>query len=107
MEKIIVYKPEFENQIQMIVDILFEKEYFGFLESAMDYGEKIYDFIFENIDLPISRKTPISHQKFGKYYLKYKVNHHTTWYIFFDKMDEKYIVNHILNNHSKDFPELL
>ena len=51
MEKIIVYKPEFENQIQMIVDILFEKEYFGFLESAKDYREKIYDLDFENIEL--------------------------------------------------------
>lgn len=107
MEKIIVYKPEFEWQIQKIVDVLFEEEYFGFLENATDYGNKIYDFIFENIEKPISKNTPEKFRKHGKYYLKYKANNRTTWYIFFDKKDHRFLVNHILNNHSKNFTELL
>lgn len=43
----------------------------------------------------------------GKKYLKYASNKRTTWYIFFDQKDDKFLINHILNNHSQDFLELL
>ncbi|MBU4538267.1 MAG: hypothetical protein L6264_10465 [Weeksellaceae bacterium] len=93
--------------INKLIDVLFEYEYFGYRSSAVSYTDKIYAFIAENIDKPIVRFTPPSHQKYGKKYLKYKANPQTTWYIFFDQKEGKYLVNHILNNHSKDFPELL
>ena len=107
MEKIIVYNPDFEKQIQKIVDVLFDEEYFGYIEFAIDYVNRIYDFIFQNINKPISKPTPKKFKKFGKYYIKYKANNRTFWYIFFDKKDNQYLVNYILNNHSQDFPDLI
>ena len=107
MEKIIVYSDEFEDFINDLVDILYEQDYFGFEESAMNYGAKIYDFIFENIDLPITKNSPSKLQKFGKKYLKYKANHQTTWYIFFNQKGNRFLVNYITNNHAQNFPELL
>lgn len=47
--------------------------------------------------------TPENFKKFGKKFIKYKANNNTSWYIFFD---QKILVNHIINNHSQDFPEL-
>lgn len=107
MENLIFYTSEFENQINEIIDILFDDMYFGFKESAINYGDRIYDFILKNIDKPISKLSPKNFQKFGKFYIKYKANENTTWYIFFDRKDNRFLVNHILNNHTNDFPELL
>ncbi|MNK28150.1 hypothetical protein D3C87_465190 [compost metagenome] len=103
----IFYSDEFEIQINEIIDVLFDRGYLGFRESAIEYGDRIYDFIFKNIDKPISKFLPEKFQKFGKFYIKYKSNENTTWYIFFDKKDNRFLINHILNNHSNDFPELL
>lgn len=103
----IFYSQEFESQINCIIDVLFEEGYFGFRESAENYGAKIYDFIKYNIDSPTSKTSPSLFQKYGHFYIRYKANEQTTWYIFFDKKDTRYLVNFILNNHSQDFPELL
>ena len=107
MENLIFYSDEFENQINEIIDVLFDGGYLGFKESAIEYGDRIYDFIFKNIDKPISKFSPEKFQKFGKFYIKYKANENTNWYIFFDRKDNRFLINHILNNHTSDFPELL
>ena len=79
----VVFSEEFHQAIEELVEILFIKEYFGFRTSCQNYADKIYDFVEENIEVPVSRETPLSHRKYGKYYLKYKANHNTTWYVFF------------------------
>ena len=107
MEKVIVYKDEFENQINDLIDILIFKKYFSFEEDAVNYTEKIYDFIYQNIEKPLSRISPKKFKKYGKKFLKYKANHQTYWYIFFDQNDNKFLVNYILNSNSNDFPELI
>lgn len=107
METIIVYNNEFENEIDELLRVLFLNNYFGFEDSAFKYVEKIYDFIKVNISKPISRNTPKKLQKFGKKFLKYKANNQTYWYIFFDQKGSQILINHIFNNHSQDFPDLI
>ena len=107
MEKVVVFAEEFHQDIENLITVLFEKEYFGFKSDCQSYAEKIYDFVEDNIDLPVSKITPLSFHKFGKRYLKYKANHRTTWYIFFTEKNGRFLVTHILNNHSKDFLDLL
>lgn len=103
----IIFSEEFHQSIEKLVEILFFKKYFGFKTDCQLYADKIYDFIESNISLPISKLSPATFKKFGREYIKYKANTQTTWYIFFDQKEGRYLVNHILNNHSKDFPELL
>ena len=107
MEVIIVYKDEFEYQINELIDILIERKYFAFKDSAVNYTNKIYDFIENKINFLISKKSPKKFEKYGKKYLRYKANNQTFWNIFFDQKEGKFLVNYILNNHSQDFPELL
>lgn len=107
MEKIIFYSDDFEHSIKNLIDILYQNEYFGFEDSAIFYTDKIFDFIEYNIELPISKDSPENFKKFGEKFLKYKANNRTTWYIFFDQKGNKFLVNHILNNHHQDFPELI
>ena len=81
---IIVYKDEFEDQINDLVDVLIFKKYFSFEEDAVNYTKKIYDFIFENIQFPIFKNSPEKFKKYGKKFIRYKANHQTFVYIFFD-----------------------
>jgi len=68
LEKVI-YLPEIENYINNLIDVLFEKEYFGFLEYSKMYVSKLIDCIDQNIHFiqpKISAKQLI-HK--GKYYI--------------------------------------
>ena len=107
MEKVVIFSDDFHHSLEELVEILYDEDYFGFKIDCHLYVDKIYDIIESSIDYPISRNSPESFQKCGKKYLRYKANNHTFWYIFFDEKDNRFLINHILNNHSKDFPELL
>ncbi|MBC7557240.1 MAG: hypothetical protein H7195_09805 [Chryseobacterium sp.] len=107
MEEVIIYSQEFHELVEELIEILFTKEYFGFKIDCHFYAEKIYDFIDLNIDKPISKKSPRKFEKYGDNFIKYKVNHQTFRFIFFDQKENHFLVNFILNNHSNEFPELL
>ncbi|WP_262148032.1 hypothetical protein [Chryseobacterium foetidum] len=107
MGEIIVYSDEFHESIENLIRILYVKEYFGFEIDCQLYAEKIYDFVDYNIHKPIGRNTPEALQKFGKIFIKYKANHRTSWFIFYDQKDNQFLINHIINNHSQEFPELM
>ena len=48
-----------------LILVLYVKEYFGFIESAEVYVERIYDFIVDNIENSTQRTTPINLKKLG------------------------------------------
>ncbi|MGC4129911.1 MAG: hypothetical protein QM564_10280 [Bergeyella sp.] len=104
---IVIFSEGFHLQIEELIEILFEKEYFGFEEDCYIYAGKIYDFVEDSIEKPISKATPEKFKKHGKFYIKYKANHRTHWYIFFNQKGNQILVNYILNNHNHDFPELI
>lgn len=99
MEKVI-----FENAVLQYFDdlvyILFKDEYFGFAESAQNYTDKIVNFIISNISSFPNKNTPKPLQYLGLNYIFYKSNARTTWYIFFEKRDQNYLITGILNNNS-------
>lgn len=100
MEKIIIsYTPEVEQYLNNLIDILFNKEYFGFIENAIEYVVNIINDIEINIHNKKHQTTPQELIKFGKYYIAYKANNKTSWYIFFDKKDNRYLIKYITNNH--------
>lgn len=107
MEEIIIFSEEFHQSIEDLVEILFVKNFFGFEEDCQNYGDRIYDFVINNIVLPNSKISPENFQKYGRKYLRYDAKNQTSWYIFFHQKDHRFLVNHILNNHSQEFPELL
>jgi hypothetical protein len=89
-----------------LTQLLFEKEYFGFEDAAHDYVDKIYNFIeFDLITFP-HKRTPNSLKKFGSKYLFYRPNNRTTWYIFFENYQNRYLITFITNNHEEIAKEL-
>ena len=103
----IIYSPLFINELDNLAKILYQYKYFSFVVDVDIYIDKIYDFLESNIEYPIAKNSPESFQKFGKKFIKYKANNQTTWYIFFDQKRNQFIGNHMLNNHSQHFSELL
>lgn len=104
MEKVEIFfkKEVVEEFFNALVLELFEKDYFSNLESAIEYKEKIIFFIKNSISLFPAKKSPKKLQIFGSYYIFYKANQNTTWYILFERFDNKFLIKHITNNHSKD-----
>lgn len=103
----VTYSSLFIIQLDDLAQILYTKKYFSFIEDVDQYIDKIYDFVENNIEHQTTKVTPSKFHQFGKKFIKYRANTNTTWYIFFDQKDNQFIINHILNNHSHDFPELL
>jgi len=105
LEKII-----FENSVLEYFDnlffALFEEEYFGFPESAQNYIDKIVGFVVSSISSFPHKKTPKSLQYLGLNYIFYKPNTRTTWYVFFEKRDQSYLITAIINNNSLEVSEL-
>jgi len=103
VEKInIIYESNVENYLNDLVHILFEEEYFGFMDSSIIFKDKIIDFIEDNIVSFPSRKTPVSLQYLGSNYIFYKSTQRTSWYVFFDVSSNNYLITSILNNNSEE-----
>lgn len=101
----VLFLPEVRMYFQELQDILFEKEYFGFEESAVQY---VRDLIFDiEATLPerVSKIAPPYFNRYGKElrYASFRKNRNTQWYVFFNKYRENgeviYLVRYISNNH--------
>ncbi|HKL90533.1 MAG TPA: hypothetical protein VJ880_05080 [Allomuricauda sp.] len=67
-----------------LVKVLYEKEYFGFIDSAINYVVNVYGFI-ETIPREIHKKSPVALVKYGTYYSFFNTCSCTTWYSFLKK----------------------
>lgn len=99
MEKIVIL-PELENKLFDLIFTLYNKEYFGFVESAIAYVDNILDFINT---IPNRKHKKTKNSKYGPYYCSYKSNSTTTWFICFNFEDDVYLIKNITNNHSEEY----
>ena len=94
------YLPVVRTYLEDLILTLFEKEYFGFKDSAKKYVSKLIDYIDKEA-LTIPHKTsPRQLSHLGKYYFIYRANNLTTWYIFLEKDAVGCIITFITNNHT-------
>ena len=98
----IIFTLEFDSYLEELIYKLFEKEYFGFIESSSNYVAKIYDFIELKINTLHHKLTPTPLNRKGGYYVHYNPNPGTTWYVLFEKIDTRILITSIFNNYSKE-----
>ena len=98
----IIFQQNVLDYFDDLIHILFKEEYFGFVESSEDYVNRIVDFMHQNIGVFPSKKTPNTLLRYGENYIFYKINPRTTWYIFFQKSDNNYLVTQVINNHCQE-----
>jgi hypothetical protein len=102
----VVFTPHVISYLDDLVRVLYKKEYFGFVETAEEYVSKIYDAVPENIKLNTDKGSPKNLKHLGSHYIFYKANNRTTWYIFFEKKDQNYLITGIINNHCEEAKEI-
>jgi len=97
--------PEVRIYLQNLALILYEKEYFGFEDSARKYVIDLFEDIKANLPTLPSKPAPTYFDKYGKNmeYAVFRKNKHTHWYVFFrvywENGEEIYQVRYIANNH--------
>ena len=85
--------------------ILYQKDYFSYLDYAERYVEELFVDIKTNLPTRLHKPAPEHFDKYGKnmYYATFRKNKQTTWYAFFTKYIENgdtiYLVRYIANNH--------
>jgi hypothetical protein len=102
----VVVLPEVYDYFEHLVEILYQKEYFGFRTSAREYVAELLDEI--NLHLPTQphRPAPPYFDRYGRgmWYAKFRKNRQTTWYVFFTRYNDDgetvCLVRYIANNHT-------
>ncbi len=99
--------PEVIEDLENLIDILFEKGYFGFEDKSVNYVVSLFEDIKNNLPKKLKKPAPeYFSDRYGKglYYVTFKKNNRTQWYVFFRmyRMDEElyYQVRYITNNHT-------
>jgi hypothetical protein len=104
LEKVI-FKDELLLYFDELIFTLFVQEYFSYEENAKRYVDKIVDFIILEINSFPHKPTPKKLRYLGSYYIFYKANNRTTWYIFFERQDFEILITGIINNHCEEARE--
>jgi len=101
----VLFLPEVLEYFNELTTILYEKEYFGFEESAVQYVDDLLAEIQTTISNRHKKVAPSYFDRYGvdMSYIAIKKNKNTQWYIFFTvyqyNEDAVYLVRHISNNH--------
>jgi hypothetical protein len=98
--------PEVKRYLNDLITILYEKEYFGFEETAHRYVDDLLDDITATLHTRPHKPAPPHFNRYGKgmWYAAFRRNRGTTWYAFFSMYNDGgrtvYLVRHIANNHT-------
>ncbi|MCD8262159.1 MAG: hypothetical protein LUD15_12355 [Bacteroides sp.] len=99
----IIYTKTVTLYLRGLVKTLYQKDYFGFHESARKYVISLIRNMETTIHLKQKHYAPVRYARYGKdlYYVVYPKNKRTTWYFFFTyhPEDDLYFIRYITNNH--------
>lgn len=101
----IVFLPEVLDYFNDLTTILYEREYFGFEETAVRYVNELLDDIRTTLPSKVSKLAPSYFNRYGKgmRYATFRKNKVTQWYVFFTKYQDEgggvYMIRYITNNH--------
>ena len=73
----------------------------GSIEHAKQYVVRLREYIERNNSYLHRKPAPLYFSKYGgsMEYITYNANKRTTWYIFFQQRDQRYMICYITNNH--------
>lgn len=98
--------PNVIEELENLIDILYEKEYFIYKDSAVEYVVTLFEDIIKNLPTRVKRLAPkyfTDQYRKGLYYAVFPKSKRTQWYVFFKiyQKDGKlyYQVYYIANNH--------
>ncbi|GHT76646.1 hypothetical protein AGMMS50262_15430 [Bacteroidia bacterium] len=101
MGRIVIYTNEIDYFLNELGILLFKKRYFSFFEDAEAYVNKLTYYIERYIGILPEKNAPVYFNRYGNNlkYITYRANKTTQWYIFYQQMENTFLVRHITNNH--------
>jgi hypothetical protein len=80
----VIALPEVQEYLNDLIRILYEKEYFGFEETAKKYVEGLFFDITTTLHTCISKPAPPYFNQYGKgmYYAVFRKSKNTQWHVF-------------------------
>lgn len=90
---------QFEEGVKQLV----EQRYFSEEDYAVDYMREIFRYFALNLQNSIRVKAPDYFDRYkvdGKevFYVRYRKCSHTTWYAFFEELENAYSIVYLANN---------
>jgi hypothetical protein len=101
----VLFLPEVRSYFKELSVTLYQKEYFGFFDKALQYADELFSEIENNLPTMHKKEAPKYFDRYGKgmYYAIFKQNRITSWYVFFNvyytKGEMVYFVRYVSNNH--------
>ncbi|MDR1602302.1 MAG: hypothetical protein LBS42_07740 [Tannerella sp.] len=101
VKPVVIFHPSVVEYLDTLGKQLFDNEYFGYRENAVQYIQRMVDYIASHIHLQAAIPAPEYFEKYGSHlkYITYHSTKRTTWYIFFQHPDHRFLIRHITNNH--------
>ena len=101
MEREIIFAKNVEFYLDELMLLLLEEGYFGFPDSAKSYVDRLIAYAEQHIGKIAGKNAPDYFQRFGQNmnYITYRANKRTSWYIFYQKRNNIYLIRYITNNH--------
>ena len=101
----VLFLPEVVDQFLELAEVLYNKGYLGFRETAIEYSEQLFKEIQTNLPIKLKKDAPAHFEMYGKglFYSSFPKNHQTTWYVFYSmhEIDGEtiYLIRYLGNNH--------
>lgn len=101
----VIFLPKVEDYLVELSEILYQREYFGFRESAVEYITKLVYDIHSTLHSRLKKPAPKHFDRYGKgmFYATFSKGKATQWYVFFTQYKKNgetiYLVRYITNNH--------
>lgn len=101
----VLFLPEVREYLNEVSHIMYEKDYFGFIESSEKYMDELINDIIATLPNRQKKVAPPYFERYGKkiLYSLFRKNKTTQWYVFFSVYDNGkevvYLVRHVSNNH--------
>ena len=99
--------PEVRQYFKELSYVLYEKDYFGYLDYAERYVDELYSDIQKKLPTKPHKRAPNRYKKYGEdiHYATFTKNKRTTWYAFFTKYQDEnneiiYLIRYVANNHT-------
>ncbi len=102
----VVLLPEVLDYLERLAEILYEKQYLSWEQTAYDYVLRLYDDIVASLPNRLRKPAPRHFDPDGQglLYAAFRRSRATTWYVFFTRYDDGgetvYLVHRIENNHT-------
>ena len=101
--KEVVFTPQALLQFEESVRALVEQNYFSEEDYAVDYMRDIFRHFALNLQNSIKTKSPSYFERYsvdGKelYYVTYRKSSRTTWYAFFEELENVYSIVYLATN---------